>query len=453
MTMRRSLLLAAPICLLALASCQRRGEPVPTLTQEQWARVQENFLTTAPVPQHPVGAVFGDEFRLIGWEMSPAAPQIDEAITITLIWESLAEVDTNWRIFTHLDGTTRQNLDHDAMANAFPTLHWKKGTILKDTIETKLETGGDGQVKIFVGFYHDDDRLEVSSPGSGKVDKDGRLEIGGFAAKWEPPAYEIKRASSPITIDGKLTDRAWVTAAQTVLWRHPTTGKPQEGIDTWAKMLWDDENLYVAFSAEDSDVWSTITARDGNLWDEEVLELYIDAKKNGTDYLEFQINPNNAVFDAFFPKPTNRNLEQARARNLEKMESAVTVSGTLNKRDDEDRAWFAELRIPLASIPSMGNVPPRDGDTVRVNFYRYDRPSNGEVNTLAWSPIGGGSFHKPERFGVATFTGAGTPLMPGMVEGSGIAVPQQLLPTTGQVKPLPSGNPGLRPVKLPKLAK
>jgi hypothetical protein len=88
-----------------------------------------------------------------------------------------------------------------------------------------------------------------------------------------------------------------------------------------------------------------------------------------------------------------------------------------------------------------------------VNFYRYDRPSNGEVNTLAWSPIGGGSFHKPERFGVATFTGAGTPLMPGMVGGSGIAVPQQLLPTTGQVKPLPSGNPGLRPVKLPKLAK
>ena len=156
MTMRRSLLLAAPLCLLALAACQRRGEPVPTLTQEQWARVQENFLKTAPVPQHPVGAVFGDKFRLIGWEMS-------------LIWECLAEVDTNWRIFAHLDGSTRQNLDHDAMANAFPTLHWKKGTILKDTIETKLATGGDGEVKLFVGFYHDEERLEVSVPGSGKV--------------------------------------------------------------------------------------------------------------------------------------------------------------------------------------------------------------------------------------------------------------------------------------------
>ncbi len=451
--MRRSLLLAAPICLLALASCQRRGEPVPTLTQEQWARVQENFLKTAPVPQHPVGAVFGDKFRLIGWDISPAAPKIDDTVTLTLIWESLEEVDTNWRIFTHLDGSTRQNLDHDAVGNAFPTLHWKKGTILKDTIETKLETGGDGEVKVFVGFYHDEARLEVSAPGSGKVDKDGRLGIGSFSARWEPPAYEIKRASSPITIDGKLTDRAWLTAAQTVLWRHPTTGKPQDGLDTWAKMLWDDENLYVAFSAEDSDVWSTIAVRDGNLWDEEVLELYIDAKKNGTDYLEFQINPNNAVFDAFFPKPTNRNLEQARARNLENMESAVTVSGTLNKRDDEDRAWFAELRIPLASIPSMGNVPPRDGDTVRVNFYRYDRPSNGEVNTLAWSPIGGGSFHKPERFGIATFTGAGTPLLPGMVEGSGVAVPVKLPPIAGQLKPLPSGSPGLRPVAIPKPAK
>lgn len=85
--MRLSLLLAAPVCLLALASCQRRGEPVPTLTQEQWARVQENFLKVAPAPQHPVGAVFGGKFKLIGWELSPAAPQIDEEVKLTLIWE------------------------------------------------------------------------------------------------------------------------------------------------------------------------------------------------------------------------------------------------------------------------------------------------------------------------------------------------------------------------------
>ena len=451
--MRRSLLLAAPLCLLALAACQRRGEPVPTLTQEQWARVQENFLKAAPTPQHPVGAVFGGKFRLIGWDLSPEAPQIDQEVKLTLYWESLEEVDTNWRIFTHLDGSTRQNLDHDAVGNAFPTLHWKKGTILKDTIETKLETGGDGQVKVFVGFYHDDDRLDVTAPGSGTVDKDGRLAIGGFSARWEPPAYEVRRATSPVVIDGKLTDRAWASTPQTTLWRHPVSGKSQDGLDTWAKMLWDDENLYVAFSAKDSDVWSTITARDGDLWNEEVLELYIDARKNGTDYLEFQINPNNAVFDAFFPKPTNRDLPTARARNLEQMESAVSVSGTLNKRDDEDRAWFAELRIPLASIPSMGNVPPRDGDTVRVNFYRYDRPSNGDVDTLAWSPVGSGSFHKPERFGIATFTGAGTPLMPGMVEGSGLAVPVQLPSTNeGQKQQVP--RPAfLKPSLMPKPAK
>ena len=410
--------IALPLLLLGALSCQRRGEPIPTLTQEQWSRVQENFVTGLPSGATPINAVFGSNFKLLGWQITPPDPRLGSKVKVSLYWECLETTETPWRIFLHLDGSSRQNLDHDAVGNAFPTARWQKGNILRDDVEAKVDAAT-GDITLFAGFFKGSERLAVTDPGTGKLEADGRLRIGSFTPVWEPPTLEIKRVTAPLVIDGRVSDRAWNSAAQTPLWRDPVSGDEVSGLDSWAKLLWDDQYLYVAFSGRDTDVWANLTDRDANLWEEEVFELFIDAGRNGTNYLEFQINPANTVFDAVFADARNRKLDEAKARNIEGLESAVYVNGTLNKRDDTDRAWTAEVRIPLAAIPSLGNLPPRDGDTMRVNFYRYDRGAGDDATTLAWSAVGAGTFHNPERFGVATFVGAGTPLMPGMADGSG----------------------------------
>ena len=122
---------ALPFALLlsiALGSCQRRGEPTIIPTQDQWRRIQENVLTEAPETMHPVGAVFDDHFELVGWDIEPAEPEVGEEVTFTFWWKTRRALDERWRIFVHLDaGGQRQNVDHEAVNDLYPTTRWATG--------------------------------------------------------------------------------------------------------------------------------------------------------------------------------------------------------------------------------------------------------------------------------------------------------------------------------------
>jgi hypothetical protein len=409
---------------IVVAACQKRQEPVPTLTQDQWRRVQENLLPTAPdVVEHPVDAVFGDMVRLIGWDIDPDRTEAGQTVEITYYWEVLQPTTDRWHIFVHLDrGGTRQNVDHEAMGDIYPSVYWQPGQIIRDTTRFELVPGlGGGDVAVYVGLFRGDDRMPVTRAGQGTLEEDGRLRVGSFPSSWTAPSYQVRRATGTITIDGNLDEPAWGRARQTSDWVSPNDGTAVAP-GTWAKMLWDDDYLYVAIHATDRDIWSTITERDGDLWDEEVVEVYLDPGSDGRDYLEFQLNPLNTVFDAVFPRPNNRNLPVARAIDIAGLETAVAIDGTLTDRTDTDTAWTSEIRFPFAALPTMDG-PPSNGDTMAVNFYRYDRSGDDGTRYYAWSPVGGGTFHNPERFGSVTFQG-GAVRRARVTEGSGaVAVP------------------------------
>jgi len=152
------------------------------------------------------------------------------------------------------------------------------------------------------------------------------------------------------------------------------------------------------------DIWATFDQRDQHLWNEEVFEIFLDPRNNGQNYIELQINPLGTVFDAQFVQANNRDLETAVRHTISGLETAVHVNGTIDNRSDRDRSWSAEVRIPFSSLEGLENIPPENGDTMRVNFYRYDR-SGQEVTTVSWTPVGQGTFHNPARFGEITFRG------------------------------------------------
>ena len=67
------------------------------------------------------------------------------------------------------------------------------------------------------------------------------------------PRYEVHRARQPIVIDGKLDDAAW-KAAGVIEFRFPwekQTGAKQKTI---ARLLWNDEYLFVGYDCEDTDI-------------------------------------------------------------------------------------------------------------------------------------------------------------------------------------------------------
>ena len=78
---------------------------------------------------------------------------------------------------------------------------------------------------------------------------------------WPPQGYACLRAETPIAIDGRLDDQAWAAAAWTDFFvdiEAVLEEKPR--YRTRAKMLWDDQYLYVAHVCQDA--WITARCRE-----------------------------------------------------------------------------------------------------------------------------------------------------------------------------------------------
>ena len=169
-----------------------------------------------------------------------------------------------------------------------------------------------------------------------------------------------------------------------------------------AKVLWDDKNLYVAFTMEDKDVWTTMTKADDKLWTQEAVEMFIDAAGDGKNYVELQTNPKGATFDSFLPGYRKNQNDWT-----SNMKVAVKVDGTVDNRADVDKGWVVEMQIPLedakGKLKELKNVPPKVGTEWRVNFFRLDMPAGRPQVGTGWSPPLVGDFHALDKFGVLIF--------------------------------------------------
>jgi hypothetical protein len=226
------------------------------------------------------------------------------------------------------------------------------------------------------------------------------------------PEYTCWKSSQPVTVDGRFDEAAWKQAAPVALWdvRYIDDPKPHTR-PTEVRLLWDKTHLYILFVATDPDVWSVLTERDADLWNDEVVEVFFDPVGEGMDYVEFEVNPLNTVLDLLVTRSPRRKSFFEWSPELF---TATQVGGTANNFEDIDQYWSMEMAMPwkalitdISDVIGGRSLPPQDGDVWRFNFYRYERiRENGKEKTIeysAWSPTGEINFHMPERFGVVTF--------------------------------------------------
>ena len=164
--------------------------------------------------------------------------------------------------------------------------------------------------------------------------------------------------------------------------------RPQQA--TSIRAAWDEAELRVLFHAADTHAWATLTGRDAPLYEEEVVEVFLDPAGDLECYFEIEVNPLNAVLDLVLRRNRSGYAKDF-AWRCEGLRTAVVKSAT---------AWSAELSIPFHSLTA---APPQAGDRWRVNFCRIDRPPGVPRELTAWSPTGRANFHTPERFGVLEF--------------------------------------------------
>lgn len=213
--------------------------------------------------------------------------------------------------------------------------------------------------------------------------------------------YEIYRAPSAIVIDGRLDEAAWRQAPSVGDFDFPWF---KEGVreQTVAKLLWDDEYLYVSWLAQDKHISAYVTQRHGPVSKDDCVEIFIspDADKV-KNYYTFEINAigtmlNRARTDWWTGPPTWE-PEGVRYR--------ATWHGSPKKDESaDDDHWMVEAAIPLKNfVRDAPNMPPRDGDRWRLNLQRLGGKTNAQSST--WSPLPEGvrSFHTPDAFGFVRF--------------------------------------------------
>jgi len=232
--------------------------------------------------------------------------------------------------------------------------------------------------------------------------------------------YEAPRLDAPIVIDGIIDDAEWggVPWTDSYILYGTLTGVPVTA--TRGRIAWDAERLYVAVEAEDHDIWSTYTARDANLWEQDVLEVFIDPEGDARGYMEFEVSPRNVVLDLWVETPLfSQGGPSHMEWNAAGLATAVRIDGTLGgastataERQDTDSGWTLELALPWADasiVSGVMSLPPQPGDVWRMNLTRYDYRRTSREELSQWSPSAKkGAWHEPSEYGYVAFTSGST---------------------------------------------
>jgi len=230
------------------------------------------------------------------------------------------------------------------------------------------------------------------------------LLLGPLVVAAAPSDYRVARSTASREALLAAVEDEWARAA-------PIHWGPAQ-YETAFRALWDDDGLYLLWDATDADPWHTMTKRDDHIWDEEVVEIFIDLDGSGRDYYELEINPANVVCDLRMVSPWPDKKGDI-DWDLEGLETRV------HARTDEQGAttgWTATAFLPWSgfrSLPSARGIalPPEPGDTWRFNVFRIKRPGGPQDPAkdgvfAAWSPPTVQSFHdagafRPFRFEAA----------------------------------------------------
>ncbi|MBK3519318.1 carbohydrate-binding family 9-like protein [Carboxylicivirga marina] len=242
-------------------------------------------------------------------------------------------------------------------------------------------------------------------------------------APFHPESYVCYRTKDPLIIDGNLDEDAWQNTAWTNLFVDiQGDKKPRPKYNTKAKMLWDDEYLYVAAFMEEPHLWASITERDAVIFYDNDFEVFIDPNGDTHGYYEYEVNAFNTVWDLLLAKPYRDGGPAINNWDINGLKSAVKLIGTVNQPDDIDEGWFVEIAFPLKVLHEYcGGVPAKGGNQWRINFSRvqwqlvveennYVKRINSETgkhypeDNWVWSPQGFINMHRPETWGFIQFS-------------------------------------------------
>ncbi|MDA0989600.1 MAG: metallophosphoesterase [Verrucomicrobia bacterium] len=184
--------------------------------------------------------------------------------------------------------------------------------------------------------------------------------------------------AEPPVIDGLLTEACWSTATVVDQFRTLTMAKPT--VTTTAAISYDADSLYIAFTCDEPNMDGLVAreaVRDGAVWADDSVELFIQPDVNAGPYYQFVVNPLGTLMDG-----------KARDSGY----NAVVQSRAIQRSD----GWGIEMAIPWSEL----SAAPLDTTTPMGLLLVRTRPQSDGISQFP--PMNTGN-HTPARFGRLAF--------------------------------------------------
>lgn len=233
-----------------------------------------------------------------------------------------------------------------------------------------------------------------------------------------PPA----RQTPKLTADP--SDRAWDAAAAvpSLAVSLGDGGKGLSPLPTQVKLLWDQNYLYMRFVCAAPGVYVPVRGHDAALYEGDVVEVFLDAKGDGRQWIELEVSPENATFDQMAiltaaPVSTpdltlpgsvlDRDWWTDLSWSLEGWRTAATVQ----KSGGRVTGWTVDMALPAKPVLHRLGRDRYAPMTLRANFLRYAYVSSADPKNprrllaMNWSPVTYGCPHiSPLAMGLLTLT-------------------------------------------------
>ena len=172
--------------------------------------------------------------------------------------------------------------------------------------------------------------------------------------------------------------------------------------ETKVKVLYSETGIYFLFDCEDEKLTTTLRGDNLNLWEEDVVEVFLWTSEDFPVYFEYELSPMNYELPIIVPNYRGKFLGWLpwKYEGDKKVVHATSVRGGEKAGGTKVEGWMAEFFIPYRLLEPLPEVPPGPGTLWRANMYRidYDRGASH----FSWKSTKG-TFHDYNRFGTFIF--------------------------------------------------
>ncbi len=177
-------------------------------------------------------------------------------------------------------------------------------------------------------------------------------------------------------------------------------------LGTTVKACWTKSHLHIRFDCEDDYIIANYMNRDEPLYEEDVVEVFLDPAGKGELYFEFELSPNNVVFDAKIAIHDKERAISGQVNPITGLQDYKTIDLAWNAEGMKTSAvklseshYSYQLVIPFADLEAK----PETGESWSWNAYRIDGAADGSREYAALYSTGAINFHMPHKFGKLLF--------------------------------------------------